>query len=113
MVTGGFRSLNGMGAALESAALDLVGMARGLAIEPDMPRRLLAGKEPRHTVQAIRTGIGAIDRMALMEVVWYSRQLRRLARGRATKPNESGLWAFAANLLSNGIGTWKTRRLRA
>ena len=113
MVTGGFRSLTGMGAALQSAALDLVGLGRSLAVEPDLPNRLLAGQEPRHQVKTIRTGIGAIDRMALMEVVWYSRQLRRMARGRPTKPGESGLWAFVANLASNGIGTWKTRRLRA
>jgi 2,4-dienoyl-CoA reductase-like NADH-dependent reductase (Old Yellow Enzyme family) len=113
MVTGGFRSLAGMAAALQGGAMDVVGIARGLAIEPDMSRRLLSGQEPRYSVQPIRTGIGMIDRMALMEVVWYSRQLRRLARGRAAKPNESGLWAFLANLVSNGVDTWKTRRLRA
>ena len=113
MVTGGFRSLDGMASALQGGALDLVGIARGLAIEPDMANRLLAGQEPRFSVRPIRTGIGAVDRMALMEVVWYSRQLRRLARGRAAKPNESGLWSFVANLASNGLHTWKTRRLRA
>jgi 2,4-dienoyl-CoA reductase-like NADH-dependent reductase (Old Yellow Enzyme family) len=113
MVTGGFRTLAGMAAALEGGALDLVGMARGLAIEPDLPRRLLAGQEARHVVRPIRTGIGAVDRMAIMEVVWYSRQLRRLGRGRQTRPNESGLWAFLANLVLNVIGTVKTRRLRA
>ena len=113
MVTGGFRSVGGMNAALESGALDLVGIARGMAIEPDLPLRLLAGQEPEHAVRPIRTGIKAIDRMALMEVVWYSRQLRRMAKGQATKPNESGLWSFCANLIHNGLGTWKTRRLRA
>ena len=40
-------------------------------------------------------------------------QLRRMAKGQAPKPNESGLWSFCANLLHNGVGTWKTRRLRA
>ncbi|MCJ8168259.1 NADH:flavin oxidoreductase/NADH oxidase family protein [Atopomonas sediminilitoris] len=113
MVTGGFRTHQGMSESLAGGALDLVGMARGLAVEPDLPKRLLAGLDPLHAVKPITTGIKAVDRMALMEVVWYSRQLKRLARGVEAKPQESGLWAFLANLVHNGVGTWKTRRLRA
>lgn len=113
MVTGGFRSLAGMAAAVTEGSADLVGVARSLAMEPDLPQRLLNGQNPLHQVRPITTGIGMIDRMALMEVAWYSRQLRRIGEGRSPKPNESGLGSFAVGLLENGWHTFKTRRLRA
>lgn len=113
VVTGGFRSLAGMAAAIESEAVDMVGIARALAIEPDMPNRLLAGAEPLHTVRPITTGIKLVDNMALMEVAWYSRQLRRIGGGSKPKPKESGLASFALGMVENGWHTFKTRRLRA
>jgi 2,4-dienoyl-CoA reductase-like NADH-dependent reductase (Old Yellow Enzyme family) len=113
MVTGGFRRSASMADAISSDAVDFVGIARALAVEPDLPNRLLAGKEARHEVKAISTGIAMVDRMALMEVMWYSRQLRRMAQGQAPRPNESGLWSFIASITDNGWNTFKTRRLRA
>lgn len=113
IVTGGFRSAQGMADAITSGAIDFVGIARSLAIEPDAPNRLLAGQEPRHTVKPIKTGIKAIDKMALMEVAWYSRQLRRMANGKPPKPNESALISLILGMSENGWNTFKTRRLRA
>ena len=113
LVTGGFRTLTGMNAALSGGSLDLVGLARGLAVEPDLGRRLLAGSDPLYPVKPITTGIKMLDRTALMEIVWYARQLRRIAHGRDPKPNESGLWSFVANITRSSLGTWRTRRLRA
>lgn len=112
-VTGGFRSLQGMGDAIASGAVDAVGLARALALETDLPNRLLSGENPRHQVRPITTGIKLIDRMALMEVAWYSRQLRRIGDGRDPKPRESGLASFAVGMVENGWHTFKTRRLRA
>lgn len=113
VVTGGFRSLHGMAEAIAGGAVDFVGLARGIAIEPDLPQRLLAGKEPRFQVRPISTGIPLVDNMAMMEVMWYSRQLHRLGRGRNARPNESGLWSLLCTLAANGWGTLQTRRLRA
>lgn len=95
MVTGGFRSAQGMAAAISSGAVDLVGLARILAIEPDLPNRLLSGREPAQQVKPIRTGIKAIDKLGLLEISWYAGQLRRIGNGQAPKPRESGLWVFA------------------
>lgn len=113
MVTGGFRSVAGMNSALASGALDIVGVARLLAIDPDAPKALLAGRDCDHQVQAISTGIKAIDKMGVMEILWYSRQLKRIASGGDPKPKESGLWAFLASLVGSIWGTRQTKRLRA
>ena len=45
MVTGGFRTYAGMNTALHSGALDIVGLARLLAIDPDAPKKLLDGRD--------------------------------------------------------------------
>lgn len=113
MVTGGFRSAAGMNAALAAGSLDLCGIARLLAIEPEVSRRLLAGDKPRQSVRPIKTGIGLVDRMAIMEVTWYTRQLRRIGRGQDPKPAESGLKVFLCSLVETASGMRKTRRLRA
>jgi len=113
MVTGGFRTPDGMSEAISSGAVDFVGIARALAIEPDAPQRLLAGQMPRYQVKPITTGIKPIDKMALMEVAWYARQLRRMAKGKDPKPNESALISLICGMSANGWDTFKTRRLRA
>lgn len=113
MVTGGFRTAAGMNAALRSGALDLVGLARLLAIDPDAPAALLQGRDSPQQVRTISTGIKAVDRMGIMEVLWYERQLKRIARGKAPRPNEGGLSAFLKSALGSSWGTFRTRRLRA
>jgi 2,4-dienoyl-CoA reductase-like NADH-dependent reductase (Old Yellow Enzyme family) len=113
MVTGGFRSAAGMNAALRSGALDLVGLGRLLALDPDAPAALLRGADSPHHVRPITTGIKLVDRMALMEVAWYARQLKRIATGKQPRPNESGLMAFLGTAVHSGWGTFRTKRLRA
>ncbi len=113
MVTGGFRSVAGMNNALQSGALDLVGIARLMAIDPDAPKALLAGRDSVQRVHPIKTGIQQVDSLGLMEVLWYGLQLKRIARGGKPKPHESGLWALVKSLLINGWGTFRTRRMRA
>lgn len=113
MVTGGFRSAAGMNAALRSGALDVVGLARLLAIDPEAPAALLQGRDSPQRVRPIITGIKQIDRLAIMEVFWYSLQLKRIANGGNPRPNESGLWALLKSVLKSGWGTFRTRRLRA
>lgn len=114
-LTGGFRSADGMAQAIESGAVDMVGLARLLAMEPDAPNKLLAGRPPSYHVKPIATGIAAIDKMGLLEISWYTGQLKRMGRGQAPWPNEPALLVFAKQVWAMaGIGKKKRiTKLRA
>jgi 2,4-dienoyl-CoA reductase-like NADH-dependent reductase (Old Yellow Enzyme family) len=115
-VTGGFRSLEGMAEAVTGGAVDFVGIARSLAIEPDLPNRLLSGRSPRLQVKPIKTGLPPIDKMGLMEITWYTGQLKRIGRGESPKPDEMALWVFLKYIAKQaGLGRKKKAptRLRA
>lgn len=112
MVTGGFRSAEGMQAAVASGATDIVGLARPLAVEPDLPKRILAGEPVHSIVEPRRTGIRKIDDMAMMEVVWFTRQLHRMGQGKNPIKDESVLGALIRSLASVGVNSIKTRRMK-
>ena len=113
MVTGGFRTVEGINQALQSQVCDVIGIARIMAIEPDVPKLLLAGKNGLQSVHPIKTGIKKVDSLGVMEVLWYTQQLKRIGKGQEPKPNESGLWAFIKSILRSGWGTYATQRARA
>ncbi|GGO91270.1 NADH oxidoreductase [Nocardioides phosphati] len=90
MVTGGFRTAAAMSAAIESGAVDVIGLGRPLAVDPDFPRLLLAGKSSEVANIAPRSvGIRKLDAMA--EVVWYTTQLWRMGRGLEPAVTKSSL----------------------
>lgn len=97
-VTGGFRSGAAMAEALRSGATDLVGLARPLALQPDLPARLL--RDPTWVAHVPRptTGLRALDRMVMLDVTYYECQLARLARGQAPRP-DLGAWTAALSAL--------------
>lgn len=112
MVTGGFRTESGMAEAIALGATALVGLARRLAVEPDLPKRIMAGERFTSSVKPIRTGIRMIDDMALMEVSWYTRHLGRMGKGNAPRKHDRGLLSLMEVLVvmtSRGVRT----RLRA
>ncbi len=85
MVTGGFRTRDGMNAALAGGALDLIGIARPFAVEPDLPSRLLDGAASGAQAVHLATGIASLD--GLVQAAWYQAQNRRLGRGQEPKLN--------------------------
>ena len=79
LLTGGQRRLATMNRLLEEGVHDLVGLGRPLILDPELPRRLLAGADappdPRGTILP-----AALD--AATELAWYTAQIERLSRGK-------------------------------
>ncbi len=94
MVTGGFRTVAGMNAALDSGACEFIGLARPLAVETDLPERLMAGHDVRYAVDKIKTGIPMVDKMSIMEIIWYAAQFKDIAQGKQPNPKLSPLKVF-------------------
>ncbi len=113
MLTGGFRTAEVMADAINIDAIDLVGIARVLAVEPNAPERLLSGQQLRYPIKPLITGIGMIDKKGLMEIAWYALQLRRMGNGSDPKPNESALLSFFFIAVEQVWNTFKTRISRA
>jgi hypothetical protein len=105
MVTGGFRSKSAMRQALESGAVDLIGLGRPLCYFPDGPKRLLGGMEmlPRKEnelalfppwlsfLRKIKT-LRALDSFACQ--FWYYSQLYALGATGRPAPERTVFQAF-------------------
>ena len=65
MLTGGFRSAEVMRGAVADGVVDLVGLARPLAIDPNISRSVLSGDDVVSGVRRnLSTGFKALDRVA-------------------------------------------------
>jgi 2,4-dienoyl-CoA reductase-like NADH-dependent reductase (Old Yellow Enzyme family) len=98
MLSGGFRTRQGMIEALRGGAVDLIGLARPLAHEPDLAQRLLAGTADTSLVRRHAVGHRVVD--DLVDGLWHQQQMARLGRGRPLRPERSAAVALAVVLLT-------------
>jgi hypothetical protein len=108
MVTGGFRSAQGMNEALAGGDVDMIGLARPLCIDPDFPAKILSGQlaEAPAVEQNLRIGPGILgpnSPIALLKTInafarvgWYYEQIYRLADGLQPDVSMSALRALMA-----------------
>ncbi len=93
MVTGGFRTVEGMNAALQSGATDIIGLGRPLCVDPAIAAKLLCGeaREMAAYEKTLRIGpglLGPSSSIALLrglngwgQQAWFCLQLLRMGTG--------------------------------
>lgn len=110
VVTGGFRSSAAMEKALQSRATDMIGVARPLAIYPDLPNQAMANADFKANVPTPTSGIKAVDKMAMLSITWFETQIARIAKGKNTKPDLSA-WVTVRDIMWDmGLQAFKPRR---
>ncbi len=110
VVTGGFRSGPAMNAALQSGATDMIGIARPLAVYPDLPNRLLNDPEFTVSIKRPTTGIKIIDLASALDIAWFEQQMHRIGKGKSVKPDLSPIRAAMGSLLTTGVHAFQKRR---
>jgi 2,4-dienoyl-CoA reductase-like NADH-dependent reductase (Old Yellow Enzyme family) len=110
IVTGGFRSASGMTQAITSGDVDMVGIARPLTLNPDLPKEIIRGVDVKNQVKPLTTGLKALDNAGMLEITWYEQQMARIAEGKRPKPNMNVYLSLARTMTSNGIQAFQKRR---
>lgn len=110
MLTGGFRSLEGMIEALDSGACDMIGLGRSVVLNPDFPNQLMGGKTVVSEVHPLTTGWKKLDKIFPLEITWYTQQIHRMGKGLVPKPNMSVKASVLSTILSVGLSGLKCVR---
>lgn len=110
VVTGGFRSSTAMLEALQSGATDFVGIARPVAIYPDLPNKIMADPDFRVTFTRPSSGVAALDKMAMLDITWFESHIGRIAKNKRPKPELSAWHTIFEVFKGMGVTAFKPRR---
>jgi 2,4-dienoyl-CoA reductase-like NADH-dependent reductase (Old Yellow Enzyme family) len=111
MLTGGFRTADGMNEALATGSCDMIGLARSLAVNPEFANDLLNGKNVKSSVKPLTTGLKFLDNIVPLEIMWYTEQLKMIGRGENPQPNMSAMKCALGTIWN--IGTQGFKKVRA
>lgn len=103
VLTGGLRTRSVLEEALRVDAADLLGLARTLCLEPDLPRMFLDGSATAASPLSVRWP-RAKSLAALGEGAWYGAQLKRLGGGQPPSPT---IGVFAASAAQLSADAWR------
>ncbi|MBK0064118.1 MULTISPECIES: NADH:flavin oxidoreductase/NADH oxidase family protein [unclassified Acinetobacter] len=83
MLTGGLRNVALMNQIIADGTVDLVGLARPFAMQPDIATQLLAGQSVKASQKVPAIGFKPVD--AYLQLAWHAAQFRRISQGQRPK----------------------------
>ena len=95
--------------ALADQQLDAIGLARPLVLDPNCPKALIEGTLETLDMALIKTGLPWTDRSCVMDIVWYSEQIRRLSQGHQPATGDNKLMRFLSITTKKSWDGLKTR----
>ncbi len=110
MVTGGFRTTSFMNNVIENGEVDLIGLARPLAVNPHLPQRILNGEDVANQVHPVSSGFKKIDKMFPLEIIWYTNQIHSMGKKRLPNPNAMVFPAILKTIKDVGLDSIKRMR---
>ena len=96
MLTGGLRTAAAMAAIVADGTVDVVGLARPLAVDPDLPQKILSGESDGVRLPTVTLHNKTLDSM--INLFWYVEQLHRIANGGEPDPGLSRVGALMRGL---------------
>jgi 2,4-dienoyl-CoA reductase-like NADH-dependent reductase (Old Yellow Enzyme family) len=96
MLTGGLRSAAAMASIVADGTVDVVGLARPLAVDPELPKRILSGESDGVRLPRVTLHNKTLDSM--LNLFWYVEQIHRMADGEDPDPELSLVGALLRGL---------------
>jgi 2,4-dienoyl-CoA reductase-like NADH-dependent reductase (Old Yellow Enzyme family) len=87
MLTGGFRSMSVIEDVVKNEGIDLIGMGRPIAVNPNLPNEFFSEKTLKSIITPKKTNMKLLDQIIPLEITWYTQQIHRMGKGLKTLPN--------------------------
>lgn len=112
LLTGGFRAEKTMVKAIEENITDFIGIARPLALIPDLVNQIEKQQYKTLYIQRMTTGFKKLDRLVgpLVGIAYYEQQMKRLAKGKQVSIHKNAWSPLFFALRHHGKEVFKPKR---
>lgn len=112
ILTGGFRKLSTMEETLQKSYTDMIGLARPLALSPDLANALLNRKTDSINLPRLTTGLISVDKKigGLIGISYYEQQMARIAEGKQPEIHRNAWRAIFKTVKTHGLRAIIPRR---